>query len=142
MVIYVGDDSSSIKGLLSKIPTRCIIATKSNTNFAFAVTGSKTVKYNQLTRELKKKYAPGTYKYIRGSMSVTSAKTDKESGDVTKGLIVLNIFRGEEDQELPEDNKLKKMTEVSSITINENVEIPVSYQQEFKKPAYDDSEDD
>ena len=134
--IYVGEDPSKIKEPLSRILTCCVIATKSNTDFGFAVTESKNVKYNLLERELKKKYAQGTYKYIRGSMSATGTKLDKESGYVSGGIIVLNIYRGEDDDgKLPEDSKLRKVLEATSITVNKNVDIPVSYLKEINNPA-------
>ena len=135
-MIYVGKDSSEIKKLLSKIPTRCIIARRSESDFGFAVTNSKNTKYNILTKVLKLHgYTPTSYEYIRGIMSVTATKTDRESGDVSGGIIELRVFEGENFDELPKESKMKKTAEVSNIIIKENEEIPNSYTIEFRKSA-------
>ena len=141
MEIYVGNDASKIKKLLSRIATRCIIAVKSNQEFGFAVTKDRNIRYNQLVRELKKIYSPTVYKYIRGSMIVTCTKDDKETGEVTGGIISLNIFKGEEEERLPEESRLKRIIQVSNINVNDNVDIPLGYQREFQKSVYDDSDD-
>lgn len=133
-MIYVGRDPSEIKKLLGKIPTRCIIARKSENDFGFAVTNGKNTNYRMLTKVLKlHNYTPTAYKYIRGIMAVTSAKTDKESGDVSGGIIELKIFKGEDCEELPKDSKLKHIIEVSNFLITQDEEIPNNYAIEFKR---------
>lgn len=133
-MIYVGQDASEIKSLLSKIQTRCIVAIKTQTDFGFAVTDSKTTKYKELVKALKKSsFTPGSYTYVRGVMTVTATKTDNDSGDVSGGIIELKIFVGEDASQLPKEAKLKQAIEVSNIIVTEGEEIPNSYAIEFKQ---------
>ena len=141
-MVYIGRDPSGIKRLLGKIPTRCIIARKSDSDFGFAVTDSKQIKYKELIKKLKLfRYKPATYKYTRGAMSIVAAKEDGESGDVSGGIILLSIFIGEDPSELPKLPRMKKIAEVSKIKIVENEEIPNNYRPEFKEVLAEMKED-
>ena len=141
-MVYVGQDASEIKKLLGKIPTRCIIARKSESDFGFAVTNGRNTKYSILIKILKLyNYTPANYKYIRGMMSVSAAKTDRHSGDISGGIIELRIFEGEDSDELPKESKMKRIAEVSNIKVIENEEIPNSYTLEFKDSVSKDPED-
>lgn len=133
-MIYVGKDPSAIKRLLGKIPTRCIIARKSDSDFGFAVTDGKNIKYRELIKKLKLfRYTPTSYKYTRGAMSIVGAKEDKESDDVNGGIIELRIFIGEDPSALPKMPRMKKIAEVSKIQVVENEKIPNNYRLEFRE---------
>ncbi len=141
-MIYVGRDPSEMKKLLSRIPTRCIVARKSESDFGFAVTNGKNIKYKMLMKVLKLyNYTPATYTYVRGTMSVVALRDDKESDDVKGGIIELRIFTGESPDELPKESKMKKTADVSKIKVIENEEIPNGYMLEFKDSVPSNSKD-